>query len=501
MQRLTREILFDSDNLSQNLAQKSVRGGMTTMGSQGVGFVLGIASTAVLARLLAPADYGLIGMVMVVVGFAAMFKDAGLSMATVQKERITHEQISTLFWINLCLSVVLVLCVLTVAPLVSLFYGKPELTPVTAALSASFLISGLTIQHQALFQRHMRFGMLASIQIASQVITLIVTISLAVLGWRYWALVGGSLASVLVASLLTFLFCPWIPGRMQKSTGVRDMLKFGGHLTGFDFVNYFSRNADNILIGKFIGTDALGLYSRAYSLFMMPISQIRGPLVSVAFPVLSSLRTQPERYARYYRRLLETISFLTMPMAVYCAIEAEFLIRLLLGSAWLGVVPVFRILAIVGMVQASETTRGVVLMSCGLSKRYFYWGLFNAILCIISFIAGLPFGIEGVATAYAIASYAILIPSLFYCFNKTPVSVSLFLRTLAWPTVTSFSAGALVIVLKWVWPSESILSHGVAALLFCAVCVGFATQIQTIRDTLTIILRSVLRPPETRLGN
>ena len=142
MRRLKKEDLFGSDELSKNLAQKSVRGGTATMAAQVVRFILRTAGTVILARLLTPDDYGLIGMVTVVVGFAQMFKDAGLSMATVQRDRISHDQISTLFWINVLISIFLGICVLVASPLVAKFYGRPELTAVTAALSVSFIISG-----------------------------------------------------------------------------------------------------------------------------------------------------------------------------------------------------------------------------------------------------------------------------------------------------------------------------------------------------------------------
>ncbi|MFC1794045.1 oligosaccharide flippase family protein, partial [Planctomycetota bacterium] len=199
---------FDTEYLKADLKGRSVRGGMTTMSAQVIKFILSTTGIVVLARLLTPNDYGLIGMVAVVVNFAAMFKDAGLSMATVQKDKITHDQISTLFWINILISAFLGICILTVSPLVARFYGRPELTAVTAALSVSFIISGLMIQHQALMRRHMQFGKLAIIQIASQVITLVVTIVLALQGWRYWALVGGSISTALAGLLLTFFFCP-----------------------------------------------------------------------------------------------------------------------------------------------------------------------------------------------------------------------------------------------------------------------------------------------------
>jgi O-antigen/teichoic acid export membrane protein len=489
MIRLSRDVIFSSDELSQNLAQKSVRGGTITLPAQACKIILGIAGTIVLARLLTPKDFGLIAMVAVVIAFAEMFKDAGLSMATVQKEEITHEQISTLFWINILISAALGLCVLAGSPLVAWFYGKPELTAVTAALSLSFIISGLTIQHQALQRRHMRFGTLAAIQIVSQVITLIMTISLALFGWRYWALVGGTLTNAIAGSLFTFIFCPWIPGRMRRGTGVRGMLKFGVHLTGFNFVNYFSRNTDNILIGRFIGADALGLYAKAYQLFLMPISQIRGPINNVAIPVLSSLRKEPERYKRYYQRILDIMATLTIPLAMYCLIEAKFLIHLLLGHQWIGAVPVFRILAIAGLIQAVASTRGLVLVSCGFSKRYFYYGLYTAIVNIVSFIVGLPFGIEGVAMSYTIANYVILVPLLYYSFAKTPVSVPLFFKTLLPPLASSGVCGLTIFLLKYFWPNDSFILHGTCLGIFILFYASLSLCRKSIRDTGIMILK------------
>lgn len=490
MKRLSRDVIFESDELNQNLAQKSVRGGMTTMIAHIIQFVLRTSATVVLARLLTPNDYGLIGMVAVVVGFAQMFKDAGLSMATVQKDRISHEQISTLFWINILISVFLGLCVLAASPLVARFYGRPELTAVTATLSVSFIISGLMIQHQALLRRHMQFGTLAIIQITSQIITLGATIVLALFGWRYWALVGGTITTALATTLMTFFFCPWIPGQMKKGAGVRDMLEFGGHLTGFNFVNYFSRNLDNILIGKFIGADALGLYAKAYNLFMMPISQIRVPMTNVAMPALSALKEQPERYIKYYQRLIDIMASLTIPLTLYCVLEADFLIRLLLGPQWLDCVPVFRILAIAGVIQPIASTRGLVLLSFGFSDRYLYWGLANAILMITAIVAGIPFGIKGVAAALAVANYVILIPSLFYCFHKTHVTVALFMKTLVLPFLTSGLAVSVVIMVKRLIPNDSITSHLVLLGVFAVIYIGASCCRKSVRETIGLILKN-----------
>ena len=446
------------------------------------------AGTVILARLLTPRDFGVVSMVMVVVVFAGMFKDAGLSTATVQQEHISHEQISTLFWVNTLFSGVLTLLLIAASPLVARFYNEPELGSVTSVLSLSFVISGLTIQHQALLTRHMRFGALAAVQVLSQVASLGVTTVLALMGWRYWALVGGTLAIALAGTLATFYYCPWIPGPMRRGTGARRMLTFGGHLTAFNFVNYFSRNLDNILIGRYIGAEALGLYSRAYQLFMMPITQVRSPLNQVAIPLLSGLNRDPTRYARYYERLLGVLATLTVPLTLYCVLEAEFLIRVLLGTQWLGAVPVFRVLAIAGMTQPLAGTTGLVQVTCGFSAQYFEWGVVTAVASCLSFVVGLPFGIEGVAMAYAVASYLLLVPSLLYCFRNTPVSVALFTRAVAVPLAVGGLAALTTLLVKHAWPGDTLVMHGCYAGTFWLVYFGFTWGRRSVRDTAGLLL-------------
>ncbi len=493
MKILNRQTLFESHDRDRALLKKSVWGGVSTLVAQGVRMVLTMGSTAILARLLTPSDYGLFGMVIVIVSFAQMFKEAGLSMATVQKANISHNQISTLFWVNIFISVGLGLCILAGAPLVAAFYGKSELTAVTAALSISFVLGGLAIQHKALLRRHMRFGTLAGVQIANQIVSLAVTISLALLGWKYWALVGGALILALSDVLLTFFFCRWIPGRIRKGTGAREMLLFGGHLTGFNFVNYFSRNADKILIGKFIGIDAVGIYTKAYQLFLMPIAQIRAPITQVAMPVLSSLKDQPGRYVKYYQRIVDIMATLIVPLTLYCVIEADFIIGLLLGSQWDATIPVFRILAIAGLVQAVAGTRGMVLTSCGLSKRYFYWGLINAVVTVLSFGAGIPFGVEGVASAYAVANYLLLIPSLFYCFHETPVTVRVFMKTLIAPLVSAGVAAGCVFFMKKIWVGNSFWLSGLRLAVFAAIYGGLSFSRKSIRETGALIFKGIVK--------
>ena len=339
MVRLSSAELFDSATLSADLARKSVRGGVTTLGVQLGRTSVQMLGVVVLARVLTPQDYGLVAMATVVVGLAQMFKDAGLATATVQTDAISESQISTLFWLNMAVSLTLALCTMAAAPLVVAFYHEPELGPVTIALSLSFLAGGVSIQHEALLRRHMRFAALGAAQFASQVVTVTVSIIGALSGLGYWSLVVGTLSGSLALTIGVLWFCPWVPGRPRRGTGARRMVKFGGNIMGFSLANYFSRNTDYLLIGRLIGADALGLYTKAYQLFMLPIGQIRTPLNDVALPALSALKGESSRYASYYRRLLELLALLTVPLASYCVIEGQFVVDLLLGQQWRASVP------------------------------------------------------------------------------------------------------------------------------------------------------------------
>jgi len=491
---------FSTDHLKSDLKGRSVRGGAVTLAGQGIRFFFQVGSTVVLARLLTPQDYGLIAMVTAVTGFVMMFKDMGLSMATVQKAEINHAQISTLFWINVLLSIGVMLFTAVLAPVIAWLYGEPRLIGITLALAGAFIFGGLTVQHQALLRRQMRFGSLALIQIASMAAGIVTAIIAAFYGAGYWALVLMQLAAGATNALGVWIVYDWRPSLPVWHSGVRGMLKFGGHLTGFNLVNYFTMNADHILVGKFIGANALGLYAKAFNVVKMPTQQIRGPLNRVAIPVLSSLQNQPQRYAKYYQRLVDIIASLSIPLTLYCAIETDFLIRILLGPQWLAAVPVFRILAVGELIHPAAGTQGLVLISHGFSSRYFYWGVLSAILTVAAFLAGLPFGVAGVAAGYAASKYVILIPSLWYCFRKTPITVSLFMKTIAPPMLSALVAAGCVILMKYVGTGDSLVSHVLYAAIFIVVYVGLSFCRKSVRETSGLLLQGLPTIPRKSMG-
>lgn len=406
--------LFDSEGLEENLAEKSVRAGGLVVLSQSGMMLISLLRTVILARLLSPVDFGLFGMVSVVVNFAAMFKDAGLSIATIQRDRISHQQVSALFWCNLLISTGIAILVCLVAPGVSAFYGRPELTLVTLALSLSILFSGIGMQHQALLRRHMRYGLLSIQQITAQLLSLLVAALLAWLHWRHWALVGSAIAYALSSSIFAFWACPWLPGIWTRAADVGKMIRFGLHLSGFNIINFFARSSDNVLIGKMIGAHALGVYERAYQILLLPITLLSGPLSHVAIPALSRIQGQSERQRQYYLDVLSLLALVSGMMAGAAYLSSDDIVLLLLGNRWMEVGKVFRILAIGVFFQPLYNTQSWLHLAMGRSDRVFRWGLIATPLIVASFIVGLPWGINGIALSYSLMIIVVTIGSLSY---------------------------------------------------------------------------------------
>lgn len=426
-----RDHLFRTDHLQGDLKRRSVRGGMITITQQVAKMALQIGSTIVLARLLTPEDYGLVGMVKAVTGFIELFKHLGLNTATIQKAEINHSQVSTLFWINIGLSVFLAGLTALVAPLIALFYNEPRLISIVIALALGYIFSGIGTQHYALVSRQMRYRTLAINDMSSLVIGIMVAIIAAWFGAQYWALVLMNLTIPLVSSIGIWLVSGWRPGWPHWNSEIKAMLAFGGGLTGSNIVTYFSKNIDNVLIGKYWGAEELGLYTRAFQLLVLPLFSINGTIRSVAINALSRLVESPERYRKAYIRILEKIIMLAMPLVAFLLVTSDWLVSILLGSQWSGVSNIFRWFSFSALILPVNYTMGWLLISQGRTWEMFrLWTLTSGIL-VIAIIIGLPWKSTGVAAAYSLAGLCLKTPLLYwYVGKRSPVRTSDFYRTM-----------------------------------------------------------------------
>jgi O-antigen/teichoic acid export membrane protein len=495
---------FRTDHLKHDLGGRAARGGVVTAASQGVKFLTTLVATVILARLLTPQDYGLIGMVAIIVNFVSMFQYLGLSTATIKWTKLNHQQVSTLFWLNVALSGVIMLVTVASAPLLAWFYGEPRLFWITLGYAVSILFTGLYIQHEAILSRQMRFAAIAIIEIASILIGLGAAIIAAWYGAGYWSLVLNQLVMTLVTVIGVWTACRWIPGLPVRGAGVRSMLSYGGNLTGFNVMVFFSRNLDNAAIGKFWGAYQLGLYSKAYQMLLMPMQQINAPFAAVAVPALSRLVDSPEQYRRAYLKILEKIAMITMPGVIFMIATSDWLVLFLLGSQWSATGRIFMLLGIAAVIQPVTKTSWWLFSTQGRTRDLFHWGLISGAISIASIISGLPWGAAGVAATYALGDLCISTPLLFwYVGRKGPVRAGDFYHTISPAVCASLSAlGVLFLCRPWLETFQHLgtrltlafgITVGVSMLVLSAIPAGR----RAIQDARELFLVSMKRKKES----
>ena len=456
---------FQTEHLNAALAGRTARGGLVTIVSHGLKFALSIVATAIMARLLTPQDYGLIAMAAVILNFVSMFKDLGLSFATVQRPEITDSQISTLFWVNVALSAAVLVVAVVIAPGVSWFYGEPRLTMITIVIALGFLFSGLTVQHEALLRRQMKFFALSAIALLSMISGYSVGILLAWYGFGYWALVFSQLALLLAGAIGVWTACGWRPGLPKRNAGVGSMLTFGGNITGYAVVNYFSKNSDNLLIGKFYGAQPLGLYNKAAQLLVLPTDQIDEPLSSVAIPALSRLIDSPERYRQAYLRIVEKVLMLIMPTIALMIATSDWLVLIVLGPQWGEAARIFVFMAIAGLFTPLVNTVGWLFISQGRAQHMLYWSLINAPISVLAIVAGLPWGPMGVAASYSLAKVLVLNPIMFWLVGRDgPVRTVDLFRAMGPFVLASTCALMTCVGVRQVW----VFTNPLLGLIACA---------------------------------
>ena len=427
----------------KDLRERAVRGTFARVCAQSANLALRVGSLAILARLLDPADFGLVGMVAALTGILTLFRDFGLSAASVQHGHVTEEQTSTLFWINVLVGVLLAVVAAACAPLVVHLYHEPRLYWVTFAMASTFLFNATGIQHSARLQREMRFTTLSVIDTGSWVVGTAVAIGGAKAGWGYWALVAMSIAVPLTSTIGFWVATGWVPRLPSRNAGIGSMMRFGTTLTANGIVVYIASNFEKVLLGRYWGADAIGIYGRAYQLIRIPTDTLTGAIGEVAFSALSRLQDDAQRLRSYFLKGYSLVLVLTLPATVACGVFAPDLIGLVLGPKWKEAAPIFRILTPTILVFALANPLAWLVSAIGWVARGLKMSLVIAPLMIVSYFAGLPFGPKGVAFAYSAIMLLWLIPVTIWSVHGTAVSFKDIVDTASRPLTASVVAGAL----------------------------------------------------------
>jgi PST family polysaccharide transporter len=407
----------------------------------GLSFLMGI----VLARLLTPADFGLVAMVSACVALVTLIQDLGLTQATMQRERLSQAQSSALFWLAAGFSLLLAVVLAACARPIAWFFGEPRLFELTIGFASLVVLGGIQSQHYALLNRELRFKTLARIDALRVTLSLFAGIAVAWLTASYWAIFVVSLVSTLVGLACAWIVSSFRPGRFSFEGEFKQITGVAFGVSGFNLVNYFARNADNLLIGRFYGAEPLGLYDRAYRLLLFPLSQIQVPLGRVMLPVLSRLQSEPERYRNAYAECITLLLAAIHPGLIFVTVFPEIVFTHLLGPHWTPAAEIFRWLGVAGLHQIMTSTVGWLFISQGRGG---------------DFVAGLPWGPVGVAAAYAISDYAIRVPLIWISTGRRgPVTVN-DLVAIGFPhLVAAALAGLALVVLGSALQSPSLIQY------------------------------------------
>jgi O-antigen/teichoic acid export membrane protein len=449
---------------------KSVRGGAAAVAGQIVSMALQIGTTVILARLLSPGDYGLQGMVTTLTASLFLFRDAGLGVAAVQRENMTQEQMSTLFWINVGLGAFLTVLVASISPFLAAFYREPRLLWLTVASASIFLLSSLASQHRVLMDRAMRFTTSVKIDTLCLIIGAIIAIVMAALGCGYWSLICQTISLPLVGAIAFWIAMPWVPGKPRWTPELRSMVRFGGTVTLNSFVVYLAYNAEKILLGRDWGADALGLYGRAYQLANLPVQQLTNGVGTVAFPALSRLQTDPDRLRRAYLKFHSVVVSLTVPVVIGCALFSEEIVTFLLGPKWRGAAVLLRFLAPAVFVFAVMNPLSWLLRATGRVGRSLKIAFLIAPVVILAVVAGLRHGPPGVAMGYSTAMVLLVVPLVAWAKHGTGVSTGDYWDCISRPLLSGvLGAGA-----GWLFKSALHGSLATIPLLIGGLTISFA---------------------------
>jgi len=445
---------FEDHRESRDLGRLALRGGAVSVAMQYGNGVLQIAAAIVLARLLAPEDFGLVAIVTVLTSFAPLLIDFGLGDTTAQRHKITQSQISSLFWLSSGIGLAIAVVVAACGPLIAWIYHEPRLETIALYFAITFLLFGVSNQHVALLRRTMQSARIAKIQILSTLIGIALAIFVAICGYGYWALVLRPIASSLCIAIGAWLACRWRPGSPVLDDEVKSMVRFGLNVVGFSVTYTVARALDRIGLGLFYRPDQVGYYQNAVTLYDNSIFAALIQLHTVGSAALSKLQSNPAALRQKYETALSALAFFVMPMAAILSVTGQDLTVILLGEKWREAGLLLSIIALRGIFQVVEGSQGWLHLSIGRADRWRNWGIVSVATQVVALLGGLPFGAPGVAVAVVMTSLFLAIPSIGYAGRPIGIGAALVIRSIGPQLIGAISTAAG----GW-WLQTTALAH------------------------------------------
>lgn len=408
--------------------------------------VLQIISLIVFARLLTPTDFGTYAILMIFVGFLGMFTDMGTSAALIHRNRPSDKLLSSVFYFNVFIGFILFILLSLLAMPISIFFERPEVKELLPTIAINFVIVSFGVVQKALYEKAMNFKNLTIYESIAALFSVIAGICSAIYGLGVYSLVIQTLVASVILVFLMWYSSNWRPLWYFSIVEIKKIWAYTAHLSSFSIINYFSRNADNFLIGKFLGSSALGVYSLAYKIMLYPLQNISQVLIRILFPAFAQIQKDNEKFKNAYLRVIFFIALVSFPIMTGLMATADILVDVLFGNKWEGLAVILFILAPVGMMQSIVTTTGSIFMAKGNTKEMFKIGTINSIVTLGALTIGVLFGVEGVAYSYLIANIVMLYPNLLTAWRQIGLSVQEGLKEIMPIFIISFLMGVLVML-------------------------------------------------------
>lgn len=401
------------------------------IGTQVISFGFGI----ILARLLLPSEFGLLAMVLVFTGLADIFKDLGFGAAIIQKKEVSEDDLSTSFWLNVIVGVFLFSIFYFTSELIASFYDNPLMANITKVVAANFIISAISATHQSIVIRTLDFKLRAQFNLVSVLGSSIIGVYLAINDYGVWSLIISLMGRNILLTVLYWLNVTWKPKFIFNKKSFSNLFKFGSVATLNSFLGYLSKNADNLLIGKLLGDYSLGLYSRAYGLMLLPIRNISDGFKTAMFPTLSKIQDNKVEVKRLYLKSIKLVAFVSFPMMFGMSALCEPLVLFLYGENWMDMVPVLKLLSLLGALSSLMTFNGTIFYSLGRPEIETKIYLITTPILLLGFFIGIEFGgLIGLA-------WALIIVELAFSFYKVS-----FMKSLLGLTIPGFIENIKIII-------------------------------------------------------
>lgn len=403
-----------------NLKKQATNGIKWTFLSTSIKTILQIVQLIILARFLSAEDFGLVAIVMVVIGFSQLFMDMGISNAIIHKQHITEIQLSSLYWLNIFSGFIISSIVFLMAPMVSSFYNEIAITPLLQLLSLSFLINSMGNQYRILLRKKLKFNVLAKVEILGGIGAFFCAVTLAIQGFGAYSLVYATLVNVIISNTILVAIGLQLhrPRFVYHHNEITSFFTFGLYQMGQNSIVYFNNQFDVILIGKLLGTEALGIYSLTKQLVMRPTQLINPIITNVTFPIMAKIQDDLPRLKSIYLKIINYLSSINFPIYILMAILASSLVPLILGEKWINTIGIFQILSFYALIRSSTSPAGSLLLSRGRADIGFWWSIGEFSLMPPIIYIGSHWGITGVSFGLLLFQIIMLLPNWYFIVKK-----------------------------------------------------------------------------------